>query len=280
MEQEAATVEHHGRHAGLLGALGNRLADGSRAVLGGAGLALDVLVQARSRSERLARRVVDDLGVNVTARAVDREPRLASGTPAKRGAHPAATAFEEREMSHGLLLLAFFAEDVLTAILDALALVRLGLAPAADLGRDLADLLAIDAADLDGVLVGSLDVDAFGNREVHVVAVTELKAQVLALGLGAVADAGDLEHLGEAFGHARDEVLHQRTLHAPRGAVALRVGQRRDSDFTVGNLVLHEIVEHLHRELALGALHGQRAALDGGGNASRKGNGFLTNAGH
>src|SRR5438270_11489011 len=47
-------------------------------------------------------------------------------------------------VSPWLLLLAFFAEDILAAILDALALVRLGLAPAADLGRDLADLLLVD----------------------------------------------------------------------------------------------------------------------------------------
>src|SRR5690348_8220536 len=83
-------------------------------------------------------------------------------------------------VSPWLLLLAFFAEDVLAAILDALALVRLGLAPAADLGRDLADLLLVDAADLDRVLVGSLHVDAFGQLVVDVVAVAELKAQVLA----------------------------------------------------------------------------------------------------
>jgi len=61
---------------------------------------------------------------------------------------------------------------------DALALVRLGLAPATDFGRDLTDLLAVDAADLDGILVGNLDVDAFRDREVHVVAVAELQPEV------------------------------------------------------------------------------------------------------
>src|SRR5258708_31412093 len=48
-----------------------------------------------------------------------------------------------------LLLLAFLAENILAAILDALALIRLGLAPAANLGGDLADLLLVMAADLD-----------------------------------------------------------------------------------------------------------------------------------
>src|SRR6185503_14238867 len=98
-----------------------------------------------------------------------------------------------------LLLLAFFAEDVLAAILDALALVRLGLAPAADLGRDLADLLLVDAGDLDRILVGSLHVDPVGQLVIDVVAVAELQAKIAALRLGAVANAGDLEDLGEAL---------------------------------------------------------------------------------
>jgi hypothetical protein len=84
------------------------------------------------------------------------EPRLAGGASAKRAANAATAPFEEREFRHGLLLLAFFAEDILAAILDALALVGLRLAPAADLGGDLADLLPVDAADLDRVRVGSL----------------------------------------------------------------------------------------------------------------------------
>src|SRR3954468_9493765 len=145
MEQEAATVEYDLADTGLLGALSERLADGRCAIPGRAGLALDVLVERRGRGERHARGIVDDLGVDVPARTVDRKPRLAGGTRAKRAADPAAAAGEEREVRPGLLLLAFFAEDVLTAILDALALVWFGLAPAADFGRDLADLLAIDA---------------------------------------------------------------------------------------------------------------------------------------
>src|SRR5258708_26699644 len=48
-----------------------------------------------------------------------------------------------------LLLLAFLAPDRLGRILDALALVRLGRAQAADLGRELPDFLAIGAGDLD-----------------------------------------------------------------------------------------------------------------------------------
>jgi hypothetical protein len=53
------------------------------------------------------------------------------------------------------------------------------------------------------------------------VAVAELQLQVLALRVGAIADAGDQELLGEALGHAGDQVLHQRALHAPEGARGL-----------------------------------------------------------
>src|SRR3954451_8577704 len=45
MEEEAAAVEHDPRNARLPGALGERLADLRRTVLGRAGLALEVLVQ-------------------------------------------------------------------------------------------------------------------------------------------------------------------------------------------------------------------------------------------
>ena len=92
MEEEAATVEHDLADAGLLRALGERLADRRGAILGRAGLALEVLVQGRSGGDGLAGGVVDDLGVDVPARAVDRKPRLARGTRAKRGTDAAAAA--------------------------------------------------------------------------------------------------------------------------------------------------------------------------------------------
>ena len=101
-----------------------------------------------------------------------------------------------------------------------------------------------------------------GSCVIDVVAVAELQAQVLALGLGAIADAGDLEHLGEALGHAGDEVLHVGARHAPGGAVALRVGERGHADLALADLIFHEVVEQLHRQRALRALHGQGLPLD------------------
>src|SRR5206468_7758151 len=124
------------------------------------------------------------------------------------------------------------------------------------------------------------DVDAFENRVIDVVAVDELEPQIAALSLGTVADAGDLEHLGEALGHARDEVLHIGTLHTPRGAVALRRGDRCYADFSVGDLILHEVVEQLHRQRALGALDRQSLTFDAGGDARGHRHRLLTDAGH
>src|SRR3569833_1867038 len=67
-----------------------------------------------------------------------------------------------RESLAILLLLPFFAEDILAAIADALALVGLRLAPAADLGGELPDLLLVDAGDLDRGLIGGFGFVVFG----------------------------------------------------------------------------------------------------------------------
>ena len=105
------------------------------------------LVSASSLDKDLKKAggIVDELGIDVLARPVNRQAGLARGARTKRGADTAPAAIEEREFRHGLLLLAFFAEDILAAILDALALIGLRLAPAADLGGELTDLLPVDA---------------------------------------------------------------------------------------------------------------------------------------
>src|ERR1700712_4557147 len=79
----------------------------------------------------------------------------------------------KRESFAILLLLPFLAEDILAGILDALALIGLRLAPATDLRGHLADLLLVDARNVDRRLIGRLDVDAVRDREIHVGAVTE-----------------------------------------------------------------------------------------------------------
>src|SRR4249920_1732967 len=101
-----------------------------------------------------------------------------------------------------LLLLAFLAADLLGRILDALALVGLGRTQAADLRRQLSDLLTIRAGDLDLGRLHGLDLDAGRDRHLDVVAVAELQLQHLGVRLGAVANAVDLEIDGEAVRHA------------------------------------------------------------------------------
>src|SRR6478609_1524504 len=67
-----------------------------------------------------------------------------------------------------LLLLAFLAADRLRRVLDTLALVGLGWTEAADLGRNLADPLAIGAGDLDLGRLGRLDLDTLRDRHLDV----------------------------------------------------------------------------------------------------------------
>src|SRR3990167_5775794 len=62
-----------------------------------------------------------------------------------------------------LLLLPFLAEDVFAAIGDTLALVRLGLAPAADFGGELANGLLVDTRNLDSGLIRRLHFESLGN---------------------------------------------------------------------------------------------------------------------
>src|SRR3546814_12916044 len=92
------------------------------------------------------------------------------------------------------------AEDELAAIFDALALIGLRLPPAADFSRHLADLLLVVARNFDRGLIRRLDRDALGHIEIDVVAVAKLQLQRLALRRGAIADAGDLQNLGETVG--------------------------------------------------------------------------------
>src|SRR5690606_2818120 len=84
-----------------------------------------------------------------------------------------------RESLAILLLLPFLAEDVLAAILDALALVGLRLPPATNLGCELADLLFVDPGNLDRRLVGSLHLDTFRHLDVDIVAIAELQLEPL-----------------------------------------------------------------------------------------------------
>src|SRR5437764_7364352 len=92
-----------------------------------------------------------------------------------------------------LLLLAFLAANRLVAILDPLALVGLGRTERADLGGDLADPLAVGAADRDCRRPLASDLHILRDRIDDIVAIAELQGQVAALHGGAIADAVDVE---------------------------------------------------------------------------------------
>src|SRR5689334_7417197 len=91
------------------------------------------------------------------------------------------------------LLLTFLTEDEFTGVFDALALVRLRLAIAPDLGGNLADSCLVIAADDDLGRLGAGNLNAFRDRVQHVMAVAELELELLALQRRAIADAGDLQ---------------------------------------------------------------------------------------
>ncbi len=61
--------------------------------------------------------------------------------------------------------LAELAADVLANVVDTLALVRLGRTLRTDLSGDLADLLLVDALDVDVGVVGNLEGDALGSLD-------------------------------------------------------------------------------------------------------------------
>src|SRR6185436_8194860 len=99
---------------------------------------------------------------------------------------------------------------VLVGVADALALVRLGRPPLADLRRGLADALLGDPADDDLRRLRHLEADPVGRLDVDRVAEAELHLQILALQRSAVADALDLQALLESLGDAGDHVGDQR----------------------------------------------------------------------
>ena len=274
----AAAVEDDFLDAGRQRALGEQLADLGRRRLVGAGLdlALDVLVERRGRRERRTLTVIDGLGIDVLARAEDAEARADAGGLAQRVAR-APLAAGEKGVAVGhvlspLLLLAFLATDLLGRILDALALVGLGRTQAADLRRELSDLLTIRAGDLDLGRLQRLDLDAGRDRNLDVVAVAELQLQHLGIRLGAVADAVDLEVDGEAVRHAAHHVAREVARRAPLHAGAAAVGARREDEL-VAVAGDRDVVVHHELQLAPLALGLEMLALeldgDSGGDRNR-----------
>src|SRR5258708_5085758 len=178
-----------------------------------------------------------------------------------------------------LLLLAFLAPDRLGRVLDALALVGLGRTQAADLGRKLADLLAVGAGDLNLGRLDRLDLDAGRNGNLDVVAEAELQLQVLGIRLGAKADAVDLEVDGEAVRYAAHHVVREVARRAPLGAGAAAFRARRENEPVAVLGDGHVVMDH-KRELAPLALDLEGLALEVDSDAARNRNRIFADARH
>src|SRR6185312_296139 len=177
----------------------------------------------------------------------------------------------------GLLLLAFLAADRFGLVLDAFALIGFGLAEFADLRRDLADALLVGAGDSDRGRLFAHDLDVVRDREIDVVAEAELKHQVLALDLRAIADAVYLEIDRVAVGDALHHVIDQRARSAPLHPRLLGFAACRHRDAAVRNLGLDLRAER-HLERAELALRGQLLPRDRDLDALRNSNRIFADA--
>src|SRR5262245_39736775 len=151
--------------------------------------------------------------------------------------------------------LALLALDDFLNVFDALAVVRLGAALGANLGRELSDRLVAWSADREHIALDGKD-HALRRRHDDWVGVSDIELQILPGGLGPPAHTDDFELLLVSLGHAGDHALDARPRRAPQGAHKLLfqpVLINRDFD---GVLAL--IPHHGHfgaiaeRQLALG----------------------------
>src|SRR5687768_5852942 len=227
----AAAVEDDLRDALRLGPLGHRLPDQPRRLAGrrpALELALDRLLAGVGLGQGAAREVVDHLGVGVLLALVDRQARSLRGAvdPLAQplvGARAAPvlllqiTHLASLRSNAGLLGpgLADLAPQHLVGVLDALALVGVGPAQAADLRRRLPDQVAVRSGDRHPVgLAVHLDLDPRRDREDDRVGIAERELHGVALDLGLVAHADDLEGLREALGGAAHRVGVERARQA------------------------------------------------------------------
>jgi hypothetical protein len=107
----------------------------------------------------------------------------------------------------------------------------------------------------------------------------ELHLQILALHRGAEADPVDLKFLLEAFGYARDQIVHQRPRRAPMRARAVGLDLRVDLHARAFDLGAN-VVMQLHLQRALRALDRDRLALNAGGDAGGERNRLLADTRH
>src|SRR3954451_802429 len=173
--------------------------------------------------------------------------------------------------------LAGLAADLLPGVPDALALVRLGLACGADLGRDLAHELLVDPdhGQPGGVL--ELEADPLRRRDLDRMAVAEAQLQPIADLLGAIADTGDLEALAVAVRDALDHVRDEGPCQAVELLVDLLLARPLHEERAV-LLADRDVRVKLTAELAFRALDRHLPAVDRDVDAARDGDGKSTDS--
>src|SRR6185295_6526414 len=178
------------------------------------------------------------------------------------------------------LLLGFLQRDLLARVAHALALVRLWRTKTADLGCNLAHLLAIDALDQDFGLARRLDRDALGDRKRDWVRETEGQIQHATLDCRAIADTNQFELAVVAFAHSENHVREMCARRAGDGVDALgtRLGDLHE-ELLVFLFNLDAGLEG-EREVPLRALYGNRGVSHGGSYALWQLDGFTGNTGH
>src|SRR5579884_1383391 len=122
-----------------------------------------------------------------------------------------------------------FAANDLTGVANALAFVGFGLADTANLCRDFANQLLVDATDAHsggfGGRIDTFDVerDTGGGLHLDGMRVTYLNDKILAHLRGTIADAVNFQFLFIAIRHADNHVVDQRAIETVHGLVWLAV---------------------------------------------------------
>src|SRR5450432_64374 len=255
--------------------------------------------QVRRSGQRLLLEIVDDLRVDVAGAAEDRQawtlgrpldplaeravPLLAAlflaiGVGEHDGPLSLNGSVAALAAAAGRAGLADLALDDLFHVFDALALVGLGRAQLADLGRRLPDQVAIGAGEHDAVFL-DLGRDALGQLEHDRVRIAERHGHGVAGDLGAVTDAVDLELPGPAVRDAFDHVGEMRAHQTVLGPVLPRVVDAQHLDLVRFGLDRDARGDALGK-LALRPLDADRAGLLRERHALRHGQYFSSDARH
>ena len=179
----------------------------------------------------------------------------------RKGGSWGETGGFHRGSASDIMLSADLAADELALVADALALVRLGRADAADLGGGLADGLLVDAAHDHLRRRRHFELDSLARRDPDRMRVADLELEVRAGHAGAVADALDLEALLEALRDSLDHVGDERAGQAVERTVGTAIRRARDGD-RLALLDDRHARGHLLAELALRSVHGDAPRID------------------